>query len=216
MKETTNKCVLSLSQQLDERWSLIKSPPFFLVMYTTEKIIKKTIHKSHLPPVGSEWCCSALVHQLLLDSCWHSMLSLGSKPEHQPQINTNHRPCPVINILWNLGRYELAGKLFSFLPGGQQEFSNGHIKCYEISRHTHRSCWSVLHFTAEERVSWQNTERVVSCDMHDFCTYFFEMQLAVMHWTKLWCVLMILNTYSSNLVCLSDTLVTNLVHMASI
>ena len=76
----------------------------------------------------------------------------------------------------------------------------------------------VLHFTAAEWSSYQNIDRAVSCNLCNFCTYFFYAGPAVTHRTKLWCDVVILDlyAYSSNLVHLGDALVASLVHIAAV
>ena len=96
-----------------------------------------------------------------------------------------------------------------------------------ISKHTHKHtlCWLQLvtwsdcfAFATEGHSSYQNRERAVSCDVFNFCTYFFETWLTVVHLTNFWCILLleILNVYSSILLHVSDAAVTNLVHVASL
>ena len=112
--------------------------------------------------------------------------------------------------------------LFPFFQGSAG-ISNGSHQMPWDSRNTHRDNTghdlsrdpTKLHFTIEERSSNQNIETAISSAIPDFRTYLFKTWLALRHRPKFWCILVI-NTYSSNLARLSNTVAANVVHMESI
>ena len=111
--------------------------------------------------------------------------------EGGPKVKMHHSSD---NYSSKFRRQSYRRKFISILPGGYQEFSNGHIKCHECQHFLAGCSFScdptVLDFHAEDRSSSQNTDEAISCDLHDFCTFFSDARLAVTHWPKFWSIVM--------------------------
>ena len=106
---------------------------------------------------------------------------------------------------------------FPFFQGVTKNYgrvtSNATISKYtHIHTNTHTLCWSRL-------VTWFDCfalRELFPAMYAAFAHTIFETRLTVSHRPKLWCVLVILNAPTSNLVSLRDALVARLVHMTSI
>ena len=142
-------------------------------------------------------------------------------------------PQPVLIVLRNLwGKTNSVGNRFSFFHGVTKNFQRVTSNAMNFNTlwrwkskflKAHHADWlscdlTVSHFTDEEWSSNQNINGAISCHLRDSCTYFFNAWLAVMHWIKFWCIVVIpdWDAYSSNIVHLSDTLVANSERMPSI
>ena len=110
----------------------------------------------------------------------------------------------------------------SFLQGGgggHQEFSKGHIKCHE-SQNTFillmAACYVIrcLALHSRRMLKQPKTSKEPFPPMQATFAHAFSRLNSPSHIDQY--IVVISNAYSSNLVCVNDTLVTNLAHTASI